>query len=110
MKIFLILLFSVITFTAKGQRQDSTKTVERNYSPGHYLKRAGNNLIVGTFLSIGSGVVLVITNDHNNNLSSSSKSLITTIAVVTEIISIGEYFSAGVNLNKAGKRMIELKM
>jgi hypothetical protein len=99
MKTISLLIAILFSLNVYSQRQDTLKTVEHKYSPGHFFKKAGNNLIAATLIGIGSGILIAVNDDA------------TIIAGgVGEIVSLVEFISAGVNLRKAGKRMIELKM
>ena len=114
MKKFLIFIFVSASFSAKAQTADTTKASAHKYSPGHYFKLAGNNLIIGTSLSLVSGVAIVTgSSGHAGYYESSKQSLLdllVVLGIVGEAISLTEYISAGINLHRGGKRMIELKM
>jgi len=113
MKKILILLFTIVSFSAFAQKAEKTKPVETLYSPGHYIKLAGSNMIFGETLSIVSAVLIVAGATETSRSYSSSNSRVNALQLTGfagEIIALGAFISAGVNLHEAGKRMIELKM
>ena len=114
MKKILTILFSIVSISVFAQKAEPAKSYEYVFSPGHYIRLAGNNMIIGESLSIASAVLIVVAETQTRNTyygsNSDPNTILVLIAVVGELVSLGEFIAAGVNLHEAGKRMIELKM
>src|SRR5690349_16136308 len=106
-----LLIFGIlcISYFSYGQRRDSTERYERTESPGYYLKRAGGDLIAGTVLSISSAL-LIVGSESFHNKDENLQEIMILLGAGTELFSLIEFISAGVNLRQAGKRMMHMKM